>query len=126
LSARAKLDWVVLVSMPLLMLALASYFYDLLLSWFAPRCETPSDLEGWWCLPIGWSGPFSDIWSNRSFFNSRVDSTINFIIWILIVGLAIHVFFIRRSPRGRRLLLFASIGALLFMIVKALCLNNIS
>jgi hypothetical protein len=115
-----------LVSMSLLMLALASYSYDLLLSWFAPSCKTPNDLKGWWCLPIGWEGPFYDIWSNRSFFNARADSTINFVVWVLVFALAIRAFFIKPSPRARRLLLFAAIGALLFMIIKAASLNRFS
>src|SRR3981081_2740451 len=62
----------------LVFVLLASLVYDLLAAWSAPRCQTPNDLDLWsWCLPIGWEGPFSDVWANRSFFNARVSATTN-------------------------------------------------
>ena len=60
--------------------------YDFAAAWFAPACVSAQDL-GWWCLPIGFEGPFGDSWANRSFFNARVAATAD----LIVVGLAFFV-----------------------------------
>jgi hypothetical protein len=104
----------------------ASLLYDLLTTWAAPRCQTPSDLDLWsWCLPIGWAGPFADAWATRSFFNARVSATTNIAVAGVALGCAFH-FLSKHHPRARAISYICGFGATLILIVKAFVLNDMS
>jgi hypothetical protein len=100
--------------------------YDLAAPWFAPRCHSVRDLErSGWCLPIGFEGPFADVWANRSVFNARVLATAKFAILSLAFGIAVY-FRLHGHPRAGAVAYFCGLATILIFIAMGLILNDFS
>jgi hypothetical protein len=96
--------------------------YDFAAAWFAPACVSAREL-GWWCLPIGFEGPFGDLWANRSFFNARVAATADLIVVGLAFFCAVYVS-VQRHKRSRAIAYCCGLVAIMVLVVKGFILND--
>jgi hypothetical protein len=107
------------------LLILAAFTYDFAEAWLAPRCSSIRDVGLFaWCLPIGFEGPITDFWSNRSLFNARVATTLNLIVVSLAFVCA--VYFVRGEMRSRAIAYFCGVAVILILLIKAFLLNDLS
>jgi hypothetical protein len=96
-------------------------------AWLAPRCTSIHDLNVafTWCLPIGFEGPFADIWSNRSWPNARISATFHLIITVAAFACAVY-FWMRGHERRRAIAYRCGLAVLAVGLVKSLWLNDLS
>lgn len=114
----------------LLLLPCASFValcaYDLGVSLTAPICPSPADL-GTGCLPLGWEGPFSDYWGNRSRTNAVTDRSLNLGLGLVVLTTCSALLFQRSSERSSRLLIIMiQSGLLLALLLKSALLSDFS
>ncbi|HZH51940.1 MAG TPA: hypothetical protein VEZ16_08675 [Microvirga sp.] len=90
----------------------------------APACATAADLDSW-CLPLGWEGPFSDYWANRSRPNAIIGASLNRGAGLLAFGIGM-VASMRPAFAGSRIEMILQIQALLLLALtlKSLVLND--
>jgi hypothetical protein len=100
------------------------FAYDLDMALRAPLCASPSELGGW-CLPLGWQGPFSDHWANRSRQNAIIAASLNLGATITALGLSAFAA-MRPSLSGNRItvIVLPQIILLLILALKSYVLND--
>jgi hypothetical protein len=100
--------------------------FDFAAAWFAPRCTSVAEVGFLsWCLPIGFEGPFGDIWSNRSLANARISAT--FSLTIVMVAMACGVYFALKNHQRFRLISYlCGLAGLMILLIKGLVLNDFS
>ena len=101
--------------------------YDMFVAWFAPRCGSVTEIRWFsWCLPIGFEGPFADVWANRSFANARIWAATSLIFTSLFCGALVHISFFQSPasfPKRLLLLVVLTIGVVL---LRGYALNSYS
>ena len=100
------------------------FVFDFGMAVQAPVCGSPAEL-GNWSLPLGWQGPFADVWSNRSRSYAVIDAGINLGATALVLAMCLRVF--SRVPRAsfhRSFVVKLQIGLLIFLVLKGLILND--
>jgi hypothetical protein len=111
--------------MVFLAIATALVAYGFVSAWFAPLCRNFRDLESW-CLPIGFEGPFSDIWANHSLHNARLLASGQlFVIGPSFIA-AIYFLLVQRGARAPTIGWVLVIMTLLTLLLPAIFLNRIS
>ena len=99
--------------------------YNFASAWLAPLCKNAGEGNGW-CQPIGFEGPFTDAWANRSLFNARLLASIQFAIVTLVFFAALRWFFgLPHERRGTYALLLIAV-AIGTVAAPALFLNSAS
>jgi len=102
------------------------FVYEVDMAIRAPACATAANLDGW-CLPLGWEGPFSDYWANRSRRNAIIGASLNLGAGLLSLGLGAFVAVRLPSSSGRiEMILQIQALLLLALILKSLVLNGSS
>jgi hypothetical protein len=100
------------------------FIYEMDMALRAPSCASPTELGGW-CLPLGWEGPFSDDWSNRSRQNAIIGASLNLGAGLsaLVLGVLTAI---RSSASGPRMRTIMQIQAalLLTLVLKSLVLDD--
>ena len=111
-------------ALPLVLLTLL-FVYDLAAAVLAPVCRSVAELDGWWCVTIGWEGPFADFWSNRSRSNAIINATLN-----LSGALAAFVICIwqvaRGEDRANLVIVLTQLALVAALVLKGLALNEVS
>src|SRR3954451_1268603 len=97
----SELDLLFRVYVGVAVLVLLGNIYDFVEAWFAPPCRSVREMHVVnWCLPIGFEGPFGDVWANRSWFNARASATFHLIV--IALAFAVGTYFARTGhPRSR-------------------------
>lgn len=115
--------WDTLLLIPVAMLA-ALFAYDLDMALHATECASYREL-GTGCLPLGWEGPFSDYWSNRSHANAIINATLNLGLGLaVLVACATLLFRPRSAPMRQTQIVLFQIGLIVVLIFKSLLLNT--
>ena len=84
----------------------------------APICTSPSEL-GTGCLTLGWEGPFSDYWGNRSRQNAIIDASMNLGLGLTTLAICAAMF-----RRHTGLLVLIQLSLLVILFLKYLILNE--
>ena len=124
--ACSTFGWVFGIFATLVMITLGVVAYDLAEAWFAPRCSSPREVGLFrWCLPIGFEGPFADIWGNWSVANARWDRTISFVA--VLSAAVVSAYALRTgAAAARKAAYVTAVGALLIVLIKNVVLNQLS
>src|SRR5262245_93207 len=117
-------DLLFVVYVVLALLAFAAKIYVFAQAWFSYPCHSTHDIDGW-CLTVGFAGPFSDAWSNRSLFNARFSATFHLTLAIAAIACATY-FIVRRHPRARAIADCCGLAVVLTGLIQSLLLDDIS
>ncbi|MBM6579133.1 hypothetical protein ILT44_02970 [Microvirga sp. BT689] len=102
------------------------FVYDLGVSLTAPVCLSPASL-GTGCLPLGWEGPFSDHWGNRSRSNAVIDRSLNLGFGLMVFTICSALLYRRSAERSNQsLIVMLQIGLVLALLLKSTLLNEAS
>jgi hypothetical protein len=126
LRGMSELDVLFAAYAGIALLVLGVLAYNFVEAWFAPRCASIGDVGLFaWCLPIGFEGPFADIWSNRSVSNARTSATLNLAIMVCAFASALY-FAMRGHGCARAIAYCCGLAVLLILLMKSLLLNDFS